>query len=246
MLNVRIRPRVNGVNGPFGAAYRFKIDPARAACPLTKLNDLPGNQFESCDQARNWGSGNWIHARPVSGANKYQWRFTNGDGFLRVLTTNTYFLQLNWTASPLVAGGTYDVEVRASKNSGASYCTDAVPPALAVWGDICTLTINGGNAQGGGAQLALEGNTNNVAMFPNPNQGDHLWLNIDGIDANVTTVSVDFFDLAGHRAVARVIPAQGDHLRTMLDLQGELAAGVYIIHIVAGDQIYTERLVVAD
>jgi hypothetical protein len=57
---------------------------------------------------------------------------------------------------------------------------------------------------------------------------------------------VDFFDLAGHRAVARVIPAQGDHLRTMLDLQGELAAGVYIIHIVAGDQIYTERLVVAD
>jgi hypothetical protein len=246
MLNVRIRPRVNGVNGPFGAAYRFKIDPARAACPLTKLNDLPGNQFESCDQARNWGSGNWIHARPVSGANKYQWRFTNGDGFLRVLTTNTYFLQLNWTASPLVAGGTYDVEVRASKNNGVSYCTDAVPPALAVWGDICTLTINGSNAQGGGAQLALDGNTTNVAMFPNPNQGDHLWLNIDGIDANVTTVSVDFFDLAGHRAVARVIPAQGDHLRTMLDLQGELAAGVYIIHIVAGDQIYTERLVVAD
>jgi hypothetical protein len=31
----------------------------------------------------------------------------------------------------------------------------------------------------------------------------------------------------------------------MLDLQGELAAGVYIVHIMAGEKVYTERLVVA-
>jgi hypothetical protein len=252
LLNVRIRPRVNGVNGPFGPAYRFKIDPARAACPLTKLNDTPGNQFESCDQTRTWGSG-IIHARPVPGANRYQWRFrTVGEPSAPIIirTTNTYFLQLNWPTSPLVAGKTYTVDVRASKTAGATWCTDAVLPALVdPWGDICSLTIAGSNAQGGGEQLVLEGNSADLAMYPNPNRGDQLWLSLDGIEEGVTQVSVDIYDMAGHRAVARMIPTQGTYLNTVMDLSGtdaggSLAAGVYVVHIMAGDARYTERLVI--
>jgi hypothetical protein len=235
------------VNGPFGPAYRFKIDPARAACPLTKLNDFPGNQFESCDQTRTWGSG-LIHARPVPSANRYQWRFrTVGEPSAPIIirTTNTYFLQLNWPTNPLVPGKTYTVDVRASKNAGASWCTDAVLPALVdPWGDICSLTIVGSNAQGGGEQLGLMAGNAGLAMYPNPNRGDQLWLNIDVIEEGVETITVDFFDLAGHRAVARVIPTQGDRLQTVLDLQGELAAGVYIVHITAGQKVFTERLVI--
>jgi subtilisin-like proprotein convertase family protein len=250
LLNVRIRPRVNGVNGPFGPAYRFKIDPARAACPLTKLNDFPGNQFESCDQTRTWGSG-IIHAIPVPSANQYQWRFrTVGEPLAPIIvrTTTTYFLQLNWPTNPLIPGKTYTVDVRARK--GTTWCTDAVAPALVdPWGTICSLTIVGGNAQGGGEQLVLEGNSANLAMFPNPNRGDQLWLSLDGIEEGVTQVSVDIYDMAGHRAVARMIPTQGTNLNTVLDLSGtdaggSLAAGVYVVHIMAGDARYTERLVI--
>jgi hypothetical protein len=250
LLNVRIRARVNGVNSPFGPAYRFKIDPARAACPLTKLNDYPGNQFESCDQTRTWGSG-IIHAIPVPSANQYQWRFrTVGEPLAPIIirTTTNYFLTLNWTVNPLIPGKTYTVDVRARK--GTTWCTDAVPPALVdPWGEICSLTIVGGNAQGGGEQLVLEGNSANLAMFPNPNRGDQLWLSLDGIEEGVTQVSVDIYDLAGHRAVARMIPTQGTYLNTVMDLSGtdaggSLAAGVYVVHIMAGDARYTERLVI--
>jgi hypothetical protein len=80
-------------------------------------------------------------------------------------------------------------------------------------------------------------------MYPNPNRGDQVWLSIDVVDEGVQTISVDFFDLAGHRAVARTIPTQGNNLNSLLELNG-LAAGVYIVHITAGDKVYTERLVV--
>jgi hypothetical protein len=248
LLNVRIRTRVNGVNTPFGPAYRFKIDPARAACPLTMLNDFPGNQFESCDQTRSWGGGsNLIHARPVSGANRYQWRFrTVGEPAAPIIirTTNTYFLALNWTVNPLVPGKTYTVDVRASKNAGATWCTDAVAPALVdEWGTICNLTIAGSQAQGGGQNLALDSDNTSLSLYPNPNRGDQVWLSIDMVDEGVQTISVDFFDLAGHRAVARTIPTQGTNLNSLLELNG-LAAGVYIVHITAGEKVYTERLVV--
>jgi subtilisin-like proprotein convertase family protein len=243
LMNVRIRSRVNGLNGPWGPAYRFKIDPALAACPLTKLNNIPGNQFESCNKSRLWGSG-WIHALPVTGANRYQFRFRlPAEGYAQVITSNTYFLQLNWTAVPgLTPGKTYQVDVRISKNGGTTWCQ--IPGQ---WGgDVCTLEILDPNdMQGGGQELAVEGNNANLLMWPNPNNGDQLWLSLDAIEENVETVSVDIFDLAGKRAMARIIPTQGGHLNTVLDVNGELGAGVYIVTITAGDKVYTERLVIA-
>jgi hypothetical protein len=235
---------VNNVNGNWGPAYRFKIDPVRAACPLTLLNDFPGNQFESCNQTRTWGGSSLIHARPVSGANRYQWRFRNVNENLPpiIRTSNTFFLPLNWTGNPL-APGQYSVDVRVSKNAGVSWCIDAPTPVLSEWGTICTLTIIGSQAQGGGQDLALHSDGNTLSLYPNPNRGDQVWLSIDRVDEGVETISVDFFDLAGHRAVARTIPTQGTNLSSLLELNG-LAAGVYIVHITAGDKVYTERLVV--
>src|SRR5690606_31648163 len=153
LLNVRIRTRVNNVNGLWGPAYRFKIDPVRAACPLTMLNDFHGNQFESCNQTRTWGGSNLSHAKPVSGANSYQWRFRNVSAAAPdiIRTSTTYFLQLNWPTNPLVPGSQYQVDVRARKNlnpGGQTWCTDHVAPALVdPWGTVCLLTIQGSNAQ---------------------------------------------------------------------------------------------------
>ncbi|HRO99211.1 MAG TPA: hypothetical protein PLN54_07220, partial [Flavobacteriales bacterium] len=48
LMNVKVRGRVNGVNGNWGPVCRFMIDPVRAACPRTKLVDIPGNTNFSC------------------------------------------------------------------------------------------------------------------------------------------------------------------------------------------------------
>jgi hypothetical protein len=234
LMNVRVRSRVNGVNSEWGPACRFKIDPIAAQCPMTKLMDIPGNPNLSCGQYRNWGAGNYVHARPVSGASQYQFRFRlPAEGYEVVRTTSSYFAQLFWTVPPpLVAGSQYDVDVRAFKNG--QWCP---------WGDVCTLNIG----QAGMGQLQSMTTTDNAAeitLWPNPNNGDQLYLSLSEVPENVLSVSVDLFDLTGKRVMARMIPAQGGFLNTVIALNGELAAGLYLVNITAGNTLYTQRLVI--
>jgi hypothetical protein len=235
LMNVRVRGVVNGDPLEWGPACRFKIDPVAAACPMTKLMDIPGNQFLSCGQYRQWANNSYAHARPVSGATQYQFRFQQpAEGYSVTRTTTSYFVKLFWTdAPPLVTGSQYLVDVRAFKNG--QWCP---------WGDVCTLNI-GTPVNGGGEQQSAsieEGAS--LTMWPNPNRGDQLFLSLSSIDENVLTVTVDLHDLSGKRMMSRTIPTQGGYLNTVMDLEGEIAAGMYLVNITAGDRLYTERLVV--
>ncbi len=243
LMNVRVRPRVNGVNGEFGPACRLKIDPVRAACPLTKLIDIPGNQYFSCGVTRQWGpSTSRIAAKPVSGANRYQFRFRlPAEGFEVVITRTTYLLSLNWnlaTGLPLQNGKTYEVDVRISKNGGLTWCTNSDP-----WGDVCLLTIGSASSN---AMALSAGNaaTEEVTLFPNPNRGDLVTFSLSAVEEGVNTVAMDVYDLTGKRVMTRVIPVAGGNVNTTIDLNGELAAGMYLVNVTAGTKAYTERLMI--
>jgi hypothetical protein len=244
LMNVRVRARVNGVNGEFGPACRLMIDPVRAACPLTQLIDEPSNQYFSCGVIRQWGQSNSIiAARPVSGANRYQFRFRlPAEGFEVVITRTTYTLPLNWSAAtglPLQDGKTYDVDVRVSKNGGATYCTSSDP-----WGNICSVTIDQTPAGSGNQNFAAAGSNAELRMFPNPNRGDVLTFSLSAIEEGVNTVTMDIYDLFGKRVSARTVAVSGGNVNTNIALNGELAAGMYLVNITAGDKTYTERLVI--
>jgi hypothetical protein len=243
--NVRIRARVNGVNKAWGSACRFVRNEALAQCPPTKLMDIPGNQFLSCNQFRQWNvPGSRIHARPVSGANRYEWRFRIPAENVEIIRTSTsYFLNLNWgplVADPLQNGKTYEVDVRASRDGGITWCGLGGDP----WGDVCLLTIGTPPMQGGGQNLAMEGGNELFNLWPNPNKGEELWISLDELPAQTETVTVDIHDLFGKRVSAQVIATQGDHLYTALPLRNDLAGGVYTVTLTAGDLQYMKRLVV--
>src|SRR5690606_9957718 len=130
---------------------------ALAQCPPTKLMDIPGNQFLSCGQFRQFGvPGQRVHARPVGGASQYQWRFRLPAENVEVIrTSNSYFLNLNWgpgIGEPLEEGKTCEVEGRAFKNG--AWCVDQLDTDSA-WGERCLLTIQGSPAQQA-AQHALQ------------------------------------------------------------------------------------------
>jgi hypothetical protein len=244
LMNVRVRARVNGVNGEFGPACRLMIDPVRAACPLTQLMNIPGNQYFSCGVIRQWGqSTSIIAAVPVTGANRYQFRFRlPAEGFQVVITRTTYTLQLNWTAAtglPLQDGKTYDVDVRVSKDAGLTWCTSSNP-----WGNICSVTIDQTPAGSGNQNFAAAGSNAELRMFPNPNRGDVLTFSLSAIEEGVNTVTVDIYDLTGKRMSARTIAVSDGNVNTNIALNGELAAGMYLVNITAGDKTYTERLVI--
>ena len=272
LLNVRIRGRVNGSNLPFGAACQFKIDPVLAACPRAKLVDDPANPTDySCGVFRNFGGAsnpnNRITANPPqavptppSSMVRYQFRFRipgelpqPGSCIVRPPQASAT-LNMNWTTGDkLKCNTTYEVDVRVSKDGGATWCVDSPTPACSgggymPWGKICTVNITTstycpGSLQGGSSSMAVS-NEGDLTLYPNPNNGDQLFVNLSAVERGVNTVNVDIYDLTGKRISARVLAVQDGMLNTALDLNGGIANGVYLVNITAGSKTYTERLVI--
>jgi hypothetical protein len=238
LMNVKVRSRVAGVNSNWGPVCRFMIDPVRAACPFTKLVDIPGNTNYSCGVTRTWGGSSLskVVAKAVDGATQYQFRWNNAELAAPVIrTTTTPVLQLNW--NPALPNGTYQVQVRAFKNG--AWCVTSLP-----WGDECNVTITGSTAMAlNGGSTTSTGDAK-LAMFPNPNNGEQLTVSLSAVEEGVETISVDIFDLSGARVSSRTMAVNDGMVYQVLSL-GELADGLYMVNITAGTQRYTERLVIA-
>ncbi|MCB9179898.1 MAG: proprotein convertase P-domain-containing protein [Flavobacteriales bacterium] len=232
MLNVRIRGRVNGTFNEFGPTCQIMVVSTLPACPTTQLIDDPNNANFSCGVTRTFGGSDKVVAYPVAGANLYRFRFEQiGDAFARNITSPTSSRLLNWVTSPLVPGASYNVFVQASFDGGANWCP---------YGDPCQVDIVSPPAA---SRLGAD-DLSNVNLWPNPNRGDQFQLTINELPEEALTVNVDIHDLFGKRVAARTYPAQGGMLNTVVDLDGQLAAGMYVVSITAGDKLFTERLVI--
>lgn len=271
LLNVRIRGRVAGNNLPFGAACLFKIDASMAACPRVKLQDNPTNTSDySCGVSRNFGgignTMNRIYANPpqpvptvASNMVRYQFRFRIPDEGVCIVRPPQTSAQmtLNWSSTsgaPLQCSKTYEVDVRVSLNGGSIWCHG---PATALsasacsdsgdWGKLCRLTINPcmQGLQEDGATMDTS-SPGTFTMYPNPNAGDHLYLNVSHVDEDVRVMVVEIFDMTGKCLWSRPVLIQDARVNTLLKLNDTLAAGVYLVSMNAGKDVHTERLVIQD
>ncbi|MBK6882751.1 MAG: T9SS type A sorting domain-containing protein [Flavobacteriales bacterium] len=267
LLNVRIMGRVNWSWTTWGPACQFKMDAALAACPRVNLQDNPNLNEYSCGVNRVFGGSNhWTNRvtasqpQPVPGVSsslvRYQFRFRiPGEAICIIRPPQTSpRLFMNWSADSgeqLECGKQYEVDVRVSLDGGANWCFDVASPAcvepVTTWGNVCMVNITTstycpGPLQGGSSSMATQ--NGDLTMYPNPNRGDQLYINLSAVDADVNTVSVDIYDLTGKRISARTIAVQDGFLNTVLDLNGEIASGLYMVNITAGDKTYTERLVI--
>jgi hypothetical protein len=247
LYNVRVRSYVDGVFNEWGGACRMMVDDVAALCPATKLMDDPNNQYLSCGVIGLPVSVNTrVHARPVRkrnancnwvNANRYEFLFEIPAEFVSLTkTSNTgqYWVNTN----QLDCGKTYEVTVRASFDNGSTWCTAQGA------GEMCLITTANCFQQGGSQSLVMEGTATSLKMYPNPNRGDQLYLSLDAVEEGVNTVSVDIYDGFGKRVSARTIAVNDGFINTVLELNGELATGLYMVNITAGDAVYTQRLVI--
>lgn len=238
LLNIRVRARVNGVDKAWGPACRFMLNEALSQCPPTKLMDIPGNAFVSCGRTRAFVPGQRIHARPVSGANRYQWRFRlPAEGVSIIRTSQTYFLNLGWTNGiGLDAGKTYEVDVRASFDGGTNWCGTADP-----WGDVCPLTITGPIAPGTGSVTSIELHEPVLRTWPNPSQRGTVRFQLDGVDQANAWFDVELFDALGKQVHSKRLASEDGIISGSVDALG-IPPGAYVLMIRAGERIHTSRI----
>jgi hypothetical protein len=209
------------------------------AAYCTQLIANPGPTF-SCGVTRTFGGSDKIWAQPVPGVaasttqpTPYRFRFQGtgaNSGFVRVVTRSSYVCPLSWVTNPLVNGQTYDVQVEVwIGGSWRGYC-----------GNTCQVTINNNPAAQGRAGDVVA--TDEVQLWPNPVRDGRVNLRIDALVDAEQRINVDVYDLFGKRVLARSFGNSGPVFNTVLELNGDLASGVYLVNITINDRTVTKRL----
>ncbi|HRD52534.1 MAG TPA: T9SS type A sorting domain-containing protein, partial [Flavobacteriales bacterium] len=240
LYNVRVRSRVLGTYAEFGPACRFRIDSQLAQCPPTQLVNIPGHPEYSCGVTRQAPTTQKISSFARAGATHYRFQFSvPSEGILFTRTSPTHWIRLDWTGpNMLLNGTTYDVRVRITKDNGLTWCP---------YGEVCQVTIDNGT----GSQLigmAPSSSTDDIeaarmSVWPNPNRGESLNINIAGFNEANAVFTIDLFDLLGNRVMTTTRAAQDGVVNGSLELPESLGTGMYVVHVTGAGSVWTERIV---
>jgi len=158
----------------------------------------------------------------------------------------------------LVAGGTYNVRVKPEYGNFLGQGNDV--PGLQPQYDFATnyggvqqICIVGAGVIGAGENASVTEGTTPVrdtgvsiaaALYPNPTNGSFVNLNINNINEATDRVLVDIYDAFGKLVRSEQFATNGSSLNTVINFNGEIANGVYMVNIIVGDKVQTERLVI--
>jgi hypothetical protein len=202
--------------------------------PCTELIQAP-TYGHSCDETRAFNTNNsFIYAHPVVGGTEYQFRLINTqEGYDETFIRNTYILQLKWNnnvAPMLVDGYTYNVQINVKVNGLYSgFCPSD-----------CDITIdNSGNRPEASLTQAKFGN---ATLWPNPVRDGQVNLNIEGIRDADQQITVDILNIHGKKIFAKEFGNSGERFNTTMDLPGDIASGIYMVHITVNGKSTVQRL----
>lgn len=226
-------------NDFYGAGCEMALAAVQPIC--TELISNPGPSL-SCGVTKTFGGSDKIYAVPVLGATQYRFRFTGGlidpDGptgptapsvQARNIIRTSYVNPLNWATFTLVSGQTYTVQVEAYVSGNwTGYC-----------GATCTVSILNPPAFGGReveTTVAVENGTG-VSLWPNPVRDGRVNLRIEGLSGELQPIEVEVYDMFGKRVMSKHFETEASLFNQTLELNNELAAGIYLVQItVAGEQ----------
>jgi hypothetical protein len=249
-LRVRADQGAPGVSDDrWGAGCEVGWSATAAYC--TQLINTPGPTF-SCGVTRQFAGSDKVWAQPIPGVvpfdgnadgdlldvvdvpNPYQFRFTgtgSNSGYVRNIFRPNYICPLSWVTNPLVNGQTYDVQVQVFVGGQwKGFC-----------GNTCQVTINNNPAQGG-RSIAEETASDNVQLWPNPVRDGRVNLRIDGLADAEQNITVDVYDVFGKRVFTQEYGNSGNLFNTVLQLNSDIASGLYMVNITVNDRTYTKRL----
>lgn len=185
-----------------------------------------------------------LYAQNVCRATAYEWRFVNTTqtqpDIFYTRTGGPYNIQLS-QVNGLIAGDSYDVQIRAIYNQQEG-----------VFGDACNLTIEGGMgiAQDNGdpvnstttAKSSVEAES--LELFPNPSNGEQVRIVLDRMNNKDQSINVEVFDLSGKVVHSEQIANSGEKMNVVLNFDRNLQAGLYMVNVSWDGNEMTRKLIV--
>jgi hypothetical protein len=220
------------------------------SCTITMLPhaDLDLRAIDQCPptgsaRARNAviGSNTWL-----CGAYRYEWKFTpvpSGLEFSALAPPTNRFIALG-TVPQIVAGATYDVQIRplfgnvgqSAGDYGSDYqCLQIIGPG--------GLTQEGDNAMADASDRSVSMSDElSTSLYPNPSNGNMINLNITGVKGD--QVSVRILDGTGRVVYTDRYTVDGS-INKIINFARPLSSGLYMMEMMVDGDMITERFVVS-
>ncbi len=192
--------------------------------PLSNMK-LQGN---SCDRTNVMANTN-LYALTQPGAQQYQfWFFDPHGSYSRRITRTPNFVRPSqMLTSPLPLN--LDLNARVRVMVGGTW---------SAFGAACRLYLPGGMER----QAPADDFT--VRLYPNPTQGDKVYLQMENLVDDQQRIEIDLYDAVGRHVYNDAFGNDGSTLNTVITLDGELAKGAYSVRISVNGAVRTERLMV--
>ncbi len=237
-LNTTYDVKVKVVIGPDTSAYGSVCQVTTAAIstpdplPTTKLlNSQCGITLST--------SSDVIYAIPVTGATSYIFNVSNaGLGYNQTRTAWAGGRSVRLRDFPgTQLNITYDVKVRV-----------IIGPDTSAYGAICQVT-NGSTLRISSSSINksfkilddIQINNLEMKIYPNPNQGEFIYLELNGLQTNSELV---VFDVFGKIVLTQQIDTEGTTYNKTLRFNKKLDAGFYFVTVTSGNQKTTRKLIV--
>lgn len=194
----------------------------------------------SCDRMNLVPSSTiYCHGQPGATGYQFWWHDPHGSYSRRILMPSNHMQPNNVVTLPIPLNMDLNVRVRALV--GGNYTA---------FGYACRARVNspgggGGVSQEGGYNSMLfdEGTNATFSLYPNPTREDVVYLMIEGLEEQEKSVTIDVFDMFGKRVHAEQFALAGDVLNHVLELDGSLAMGMYMVNVTIDGHMYTKRLI---
>jgi hypothetical protein len=188
----------------------------------------------------------YFNCNAVSGAQSYEWYFSNASGYSRTVTTTIASL-VKTSVSGLQNGVTYSVAVRAK-----------VGGVLGSFGPVCSITINtslptapfNGDTRAfeeEGIASAADSDLNDYKLnaFPNPSGDNGFEISIDGLNNETeNNVMITLYDIYGKVVLSELFSGQSNGTLTKINSDGTLSKGIYLVKADVNGKIVNQRVII--
>jgi PKD repeat protein len=228
---VDVRAKVGGQWGSYNVTCTVSTP---AFTPSTNLTSA------FCNTSQNQST--TVYADFLLGADKYQFKLTDQNppnNTLVKFSNNNNFKPSQISG---ITNTTYDVIVRA--RIGGNWIA---------FGSTCSLTITGASSMviyGGPPQghrnLEIENNgePTTVTIYPNPNNGQFVFLNVNNAGAENNKMLVNVTDLYGKIVYSEQMPVSASYTHQQITFNRTLAKGMYFVNVIIGEEKYSNKMII--